>query len=159
MSRGAPDGLLYICDTLSCRLFLVDTGAMISGFPHRSPVSAATSLRAAVDQPIPSWGKRTLPLSFLRDPPVRLELQVAAVDRPILGADFLQHHQFDVIIARHLLISVDGEVELPLLPSSSPSTLLSKVSVEYQEVLAEFPEIVGLGFALGQLSMMSTIMW
>ena len=74
---------------------------------------------------------------------------LAAVDCPILGADFLRHHQFDVSIARHLLISVDGEVQLLLLPYSSPSTLLSKVSVKYQEVLAEFPEIVGLGFAPG----------
>ena len=74
---------------------------------------------------------------------------MAAVDRPILGADFLRHHQFDVSIARHLLVSVDGEVQLPLLPYSSSSTLLSKVSVSYQEVLAEFPEIVGLGFAPG----------
>ena len=32
-----------------------------------------------------------------------------------------------------------------MLASSSPSTLLSKVSVKYQEILAEFPEIVGLG--------------
>ena len=40
-------------------------------------------------------------------------------------------------------------MQLPLLPSSSPSTLLSKVSVGYQEVFAEFPEIVGLGFGPG----------
>ena len=57
-------GLLYIRDTLSRRFFLVDTGAMISVFPHRSPVSTATTLRAAGGQPILSWGKRTLPLSF-----------------------------------------------------------------------------------------------
>ena len=74
---------------------------------------------------------------------------LVAVDRPILGADFLRHHQFDVSITWHLLIFVDGEVQLPLLPSSSPSTLLSKESVEYQEILAEFPEIVGIGFAPG----------
>ena len=43
---------------------------------------------------------------------------LAAVDRLILGAYFLRHHQFDVSITWHLLISVDGEVQLPLLPSS-----------------------------------------
>ena len=72
-----------------------------------------------------------------------------AVDRPILGADFLRHHQFDVSLARHLLVSVDGDVSLPLMSSSSPSTLLSKISSEYQELLPEFPEIIGLGFAPG----------
>ena len=40
-------------------------------------------------------------------------------------------------------------MQLTLLPSSSPSTLLSQVTVEYQEILAEFPEIVGLSFAPG----------
>ena len=63
-SHGAPDSLLYIRDTLSRRLFLVDTVATISVFPHRSLVSAATSLRAAGGQPILSWGKHTIPLSF-----------------------------------------------------------------------------------------------
>ena len=38
---------------------------------------------------------------------------------------------------------------MPLLASSSPSTLLSKVSVEYKKILAEFPEIVGLDCAPG----------
>ena len=122
-------------------------------FPHRSPVTAAATLRAAGGQPIQSWGTRTLPLSFSSSSGgthrFDWEFTLAAVDRPILGADFLRHHQFDVSIARHLLVSVDGEVQLPLLPYSSSSTLLSKVSVSYQEVLAEFPEIVGLGFAPG----------
>ena len=57
------------------------------------------------------------------------------------------HNLPEFLYSVHLLISVDGEVQLPLLPYCSPSTLLSKVSIEYQEVLAEFPEIVGLGFA------------
>ena len=96
---------------------------------------------------------RTLPLSFSSSSSKTHRFDwnftLAAVDRPILGADFLRHHQFDVSIARHLLISVDGEVQLPLLPSSSLSTLLSKVSVKYQDVLAEFPEIVGHGFTPG----------
>ena len=121
----------------------MDRGATISVFPHRSPVSAATSLRAAGGQPIPSCWKRTIPLSFSSTSSGTHQFDwnftLAAVDRPILGADFLRHH----------LISLDGEVQLLLLPSSLPSTLLSKVSVEYQEILAEFPEIVGLGFAPG----------
>merc|ERR1711911_457481 len=65
MSTSTSRGdLLYIHDTLSRRFFLVDTGATISVFPHRSPVTAAATLRAAGGQPIQSWGTRTLPLSF-----------------------------------------------------------------------------------------------
>ena len=115
-------------------------GAMISVFPHQSPVLAATSLLAACGQPIPSWGRRTLPLSFSSSSfgthRFDWNFMLKAVNGPILGDDFLRHHQFDVSVACHLFISVDGEVHLPLLPSSSPSKLLSKVSVEYQEILA-----------------------
>ena len=70
----------------------------------------------------------------------------AAVDRSILGADCLRNHQFDVSLAHHLLVSVNGDVSLPLMSSSSPSTLLSKISVQYQEIMLEFLEIVGIGF-------------
>ena len=72
-------------------------------------------------------------LVFRQDPPHRFdwEFTLAAIDCPILGADFLRHHQFNVSIARNLLVSVDGEVQLPLLPYSLSSTLLSKVSVNY----------------------------
>ena len=98
-----------------------------------------------------SWGKRTIPLSFslTSSSTHRFDwnLTLAAVDHQILSADFLRHHQYDVSIAQHLLVSVDSEVQLPLLASSSPSTLLSKVG--YQEILAEFPSIVVLGFAPG----------
>ena len=73
---------------------------------------------------------------------------MVAVNRPILGADFLLHHHFDVSLACHLLVSVNGVVRLPLMSSSLPSNLLSKVSVEYHKILVEFPEIVGLGFTL-----------
>ena len=52
-------------------------------------------------------------------------------------------------IARHLLVSVDSEVQLTLLASFSRLTLLFKVSVKYQEILAEFPKIFGLRFAPG----------
>ena len=67
--------------------------------------------------------------------------------------------QFPSRSLRHLLVSVDGEVQLLLLPSSSPSTLLSKVSVEYQEILVEFPRLLALVLRPALPSMMSTTMW
>ena len=44
---------------------------------------------------------------------------LAAVDRPILSADFLRHHPLEVSLSRHLLVSVNGEVSL--MSSSSHS--------------------------------------
>ena len=158
-SHGAPDSHLYIRDMLSRRLFLVDTGAMISVFPHRSSASATTSLCAAGGQPIASWGKRTIPLSFSstssRTHRFDWNFTLAAVDRPILGADFLQHHQFEVSIARHL-VSVDGEVQLLLLPSSSPSTLLSRCPSSTRRFWRNFPRLLALVLALSSMMFTTT---
>ena len=93
----------------------------VSVFPHRSSDSAAASLRAAGGQPIPSWGTRTIPLSFFLTSNTthrfNWSFTLAAVDRLILGADFLRHHQFDVSLACHLLVPVN--VSPPLMSSSS----------------------------------------
>ena len=49
-------------------------------------------------------------------------------------------------IAWHLLFSVNGKVQLP---RRLPPHLNTAVYVEYQEILAKFPKIVGLGFTPG----------
>ena len=68
------------------------------------------------------WGTRTIfsPSGWIPTWPTGLS-----------GADFLCHHQFDVSLAWHLLVSVIGDVSLPPMLSSSPSTLLSKISIKY----------------------------
>ena len=114
--------------------------------------SATDSLCAVGGQSIPSWGQRMLPLSFSSTSNTTLWLEwsftLATVDRPILCADFLGHHQFEVSLTRHLLVSMNGDVSLPLMSFSSTS-LLSKISSAYQEILSEFLEIDGLRLALG----------
>ena len=74
---------------------------------------------------------------------------MAAMDQPILGADFLRHHQFDVSHVHNLLVSVNGDVSLPLMSSSLSPSPISKISSTYQEILSKFLEIVGLGFSPG----------
>ena len=60
---GAP--LIFLLDTVSRKKFLVDTGAAVSVFPHRSSLPASgPPLVAADGRPITSWGKCTLSLSF-----------------------------------------------------------------------------------------------
>ena len=39
-----------------------------------------------------------------------------------------------------------SEKSLPLMSSSLPSSLLTKISPAYQEILVKFTEIVGIGF-------------
>ena len=72
----------------SVRLFLVDMGATVSVFLHRSYESAADSLHIGGNQSIWSWGQCMLSPSL--------------VDMPILG--FFGQHQFDVSLACHLLV-------------------------------------------------------
>lgn len=113
---------------------------------------AAARLQAAGGQSILSWWFRTIPLSFASSSSpsshhFTWDLTFAKVDRPILSAYFLQHHHLDFSLPCHFLVSVDGETWLPLMSSSSPSFFLTKISPAYQEVLAEFPEIVIVGFS------------
>ena len=75
---------------------------------------------------------------------------LAVVDRLILGLDFLRHHQLDVSLACHLLVSVNGDVSLPQMLFSSSPSLLSNILGAYQEILSEVPRIVGLGFSSGK---------
>ena len=113
---------------------------------------AAARLQAAGGQSILSWWFRTIPLSFASSSSpsshhFTWDLTFAKVDRPILSAYFLQHHHLDFSLPCHFLVSVDGETWLPLMSSSSPSFFLTKISPAYQEVLAEFSEIVIVGFS------------
>ena len=85
------------------RLFLVDTGATVSVFPHHTSGLAATCLRGANRQSIPSWGQRTLPLSLASFLATTNHLEwsfmLALVERPIIGVDFLCHHQLEALLA------------------------------------------------------------
>ncbi len=62
---NALGGLIFLQDSISKKQFLVDTGAAVSVFPHRS--SAATSgpmLAGADGKPISAWGRVTKTLNF-----------------------------------------------------------------------------------------------
>ena len=97
----SPSPLFYLKDSLSGRLFLVDTGQRLPCF-----LTAPTlRLTAANGRGIPSWGSRTLLLKFDSkrfEWPFLLE----AVDRPILGADFLRHHGLVVDLQGRQLLNV-----------------------------------------------------
>ena len=78
----------------------MDTGATISLFLHNSINKPSLQLIAANGQPIPSWGDRLIPLQF-GNRRFEWSFWLAAVDQPLLGADFLR--------AFNLLIDMGGE--------------------------------------------------
>ena len=131
---------------------MVDTGAAASVFPHRSD-SPPSDLRltAANGKGIASWGSRTL---LLRFDSKRYEwpFLLAAVDRPILGADFLRHHGLVVDLQGHQLLNiadmsvVRGSTSASSRQSSLYTALLATPD-PFRPLLAQFPELVGSDFA------------
>ena len=129
---------------------MVDTGAAVSVFPHRS--SAAPSgppLTGADGRSIPSWGSIKKTLSFgLRT--FICSFILAAVSKPILGVDFLAANRLLVDpFSRQVL---DSETLLPITPSvSAPprhsrfAAALCHVAPAVRNLLASFPTIVGDG--------------
>ena len=95
----------------------MDTGATISLFPHKSTLKPSSlQLIAANGQPIHSWGDRLIPLQF-GNRRFEWDFQLAAVDQPLLGADFLR--------AFNLLVDVAGE---QILDASSLQVISSSTS-------------------------------
>ena len=151
-AKPSASPLFYLKDSLSGRLFLVDTGAAASVFPHRSD-SPPSDLRltAANGKGIASWGSRTL---LLRFDSKRYEwpFLLAAVDRPILGADFLRHHGLVVDLQGHQLLNiadmsvVRGSTSASSRQSSLYTALLATPD-PFRPLLAQFPELVGSDFA------------
>ena len=67
----------------------MDTGASRSVFPHHSSATpSGPRLLMADGNPVKAWGSRIIPLQF-GNRRFQFSFLLAAVDRPILGADFL----------------------------------------------------------------------
>jgi hypothetical protein len=80
--------LVYLFDDCSSSNFLVDTGASRSVIPYSSSAfPSGPLLYAANGVRIKTWGLRELKLSFAGHP-FTFSFILAAVDKPILGADF-----------------------------------------------------------------------
>jgi len=97
--------------------FLVDTGAAVSVFPHKSSaVSSGPPLCGADGKPIASWGSVTRSLCFGLQT-FLCTFILAAVSKPILGIDFLARHRLLVDpFARQVL---DASTLRPLGPASA----------------------------------------
>ncbi len=96
LNAVVPGSLVHIVDQLSNRRSLIDIGPSYSIFPHHSSASpSGPSLGGAAVQPIPCWGERTLDLSF-HGRKFSWAFLLATVSFPIIGVEFLRHHQLMV---------------------------------------------------------------
>jgi hypothetical protein len=85
---NALGGLIHLQDSVSNQQFLVDTGAVVSVFPHRSAAASSGPILSGADgKPLSAWGKVTKKLNFGLHTFV-VSFVLAAVSKPILGIDF-----------------------------------------------------------------------
>ena len=118
-----PSPLLYLHDNLSSRNFLVDTGAAISVLPYSSTAPCSNlSLVSADGSAIKSWDKRTLPLKF-GNRRFSWSFRLAAVDRPIIGFDFLEAHNLLVDVRNRRLIDAQSHKSLNASPSATKDSI------------------------------------
>jgi len=148
---NALGGLIFLQDTSSQQKFLVDTGAAVSVFPHRSSASPSGPLLTGADgKPISSWGKVTKKLNFGLHTFV-VSFILAAVAKPILGIDFLAANRLLVdpfskaVLFASSLQPVGRTVAAAV--SSRFAASISHIAPAVRTVLAAFPSIVGDGKA------------
>jgi hypothetical protein len=105
-SRGqlnavVPGKLLSITDIKSGRRYLVDTGASFSCLPHdcrRPAAGERPNLTAAGGKNILCFGEQP-DIVALAGRDFKWTFLLAAVDMPLLGADFLRHYKLVVDLA------------------------------------------------------------
>ena len=143
---SSSSSLLYLHDSLSNRRFLVDSGASISVFP--APPSTTVSgvkLLTADGSTVSCSGSRIIPLKF-GSSSFQWLFQLAPVAVPILGADFLLHHQLLVDVAGRRVFkeSPSSSCVLDACESSSspPRACLIAAPKCVSELLAEFPDVL-----------------
>ena len=141
--------LIYLLDGLSNRRFLVDTGASILVFP--SPTSPSTSgvrLLTADGSTLTFSGSRIIPLCF-GTWNCSWKFQLAPVSVPILGADFLQHHNLSVNVRSQKVFSNSSSIGSRIDLSSSPVSSTAPMQAAFlstpqclSDLLEEFPDFL-----------------
>ena len=161
-ATGHNHGLLFLCDSVSKRQLLIDTGAEVSVLPAtgldtrtRKP---GPPLLAANGSTIRTYGTRQLSLHFASNT-YQWPFIVADVTRPLLGADFLRSNSLlaDFLRSNSLLVDMNGKrlvdaTTFHSAPQTSTTTsaphldAISTSTDQYDILLAEFPAITTPNF-------------
>ena len=155
-TTGHKNSLLYLTDSCSGRRFLVDTGAECSVLPITSDeirfAQRGQDLVAANGSVIKSYGQRTISLHF-GTRQFQWTFIVAAVNRPLLGADFLRANSLLVDVAGQQLVDAQSFTSIPLHRANASGLHLQAISASdnlYAKLLSEFPEITTPQFFYGK---------
>ena len=120
-ASSTRSSLVYLLNKLSSRCFLVDSGVSVSVFPApASSTSSSVKLLTAEGSSVSCSGSRIIRLRFGACSFDWL-FQLAQVSVPILGVDFLRHH--------NLLLDVGNQKVYSNSSPGSPAFLLTSSSL------------------------------
>lgn len=144
-----PSRLFHIHDKRSGLRFLVDTGAEVSILPpspsDRTSRRGQFSLQAVNSTDIPTYGVRSLTLDLGLRRTFRWQFIIADVQKPILGADFLQNFGLVVDLKQHRLSDSITRLKVQGILTDTPSSRISRCPKDpdnpYLSLLAEFPSV------------------
>ena len=113
VAPAAPASLAHAVDQLSGIKFLIDTGAAYSVIPHESSAPArGPPLRGAGGSPIRCWGSSTRTVKFGGQEFTWPFLR-AAVQFPLLGADFLRTNKLMVDLDSNTVLVKSSGIKIP----------------------------------------------
>lgn len=140
---------LFVTDKKSNITFLVDTGANISVIPKRKGTRSTPlpfKLYAANNSVIPTYGEKTMDVNLGLRRSYKWKFVVAAVSKPILGADFLGYHNLLVDLRNERLIDNTTKLtsKAPGRYTSIPTVRSIDPQQTFHDILAEFPGVTRL---------------
>nr|VZI39486.1 unnamed protein product [Spirometra erinaceieuropaei] len=149
----------YVCDNVTRRRFLVDTGAQISVIPptpvdRRCP-SPGLQLQAANCSPISNFGSRSLTQNIGLRRSFSWIFVIADVPHAILGSDFLA--EFDLLVDCRRSCLLDRTTGLsvrgltPFNDSCNLSVLDTGIACPYRDLLLQHPNIIKPQFRSGEI--------
>nr|VZI26877.1 unnamed protein product [Spirometra erinaceieuropaei] len=158
---GSPSSgrTFYVCDNVTRRRFLVDTGAQISVVPptpvdRRCP-SPGLHLQAANCSPISTFGNRSLSLHIGFRRSFSWIFVIADVPHALLGSDFLA--EFDLLVDCRRSCLLDRTTGLsvggltPFNDSCNLSVLDTGIACPYRDLLLQHPNIIKPQFRSGEI--------
>ena len=147
MSVFTNSSRLFLYDEESKLTFLIDSGADVSVIPNSIfgiLAKANDTLVAANGTPIPTYGVKFLKVSLGLRRSFPHTFVLAAVNHPIIGADFLKRYGLLVDLSNKRLVdpltSLSTKASIAKVDTQSPK--LFAVSDVYTNLLKEFPSLM-----------------
>ena len=127
--------------------FLIDTGSDVSVIPAAvsdKQKHVTSNLHAANGTVIPVYGERSLTVDFHLRRTFRWVFLVAAVQQPIIGADFLEHFNLLVDLRKRRLIDTVTSLTSAGKPTSTKCNNISLIQCQgkYDDLLSQYPSIL-----------------